>query len=509
MKKDLSFSIIGIVLCVLVLIASISILIGAFQNTGNADPSGDIMQVSPTTPSTADPVSTPTATVPVPTTEVSPTQQTTVPATQPAVAPTPTDPTEMSPSSPEESISPTVPETTPVPTQPSQPSVAEPSATSPSQATTPEPPDDSGIIASGDWDFGPIKWRITSDGVLTIYDGHRHMQEKQEYIWKDYSDMITKIVIGDGILSIPKNAFSNMPNVTEVVLGNSIEFIDVNAFSNCTSLQSLTLPASLEEIRSYAFYGCSSLETIHFSPDGKLASIERSAFAQTNLTEFLAPSSLRTISYSAFEDCHALQTVTLEGGVERVDAHAFRNCTGLKHIVLGESVDSLGGGVFDNCSAVQHLELYSLRMTGFHGPNLTTVIAGYQTGRAGSFSECTSLTDITYLHPYTDIQSYSFSECSSLTEFIIPDGVTHIGVRAFHETGLTQLIIPASVQEIDMFAFQDSALQKVIFCGDAPIFYNRSCFAGTTVEVYYPDDNSTWAEVIQKEFTGTVTWIPY
>lgn len=80
-----------------------------------------------------------------------------------------------------------------------------------------EAPDNNGItvIAGGKWDYGPVTWKVTSDGVLTI-SGNKGIQEYSSYIWKEYSDIVTRIVVEDGITSIPKNAFSDMKNVSSI-----------------------------------------------------------------------------------------------------------------------------------------------------------------------------------------------------------------------------------------------------------------------------------------------------
>ena len=97
---------------------------------------------------------------------------------------------------------------------------------------------------------------------------------------------------------------------------------------------------------------------------------------------------------------------------------------------------------------------------------------GYQT-----FSECSSLTNITIPDNITSIESYAFykciglekvvlgngvinigndafRECSSLTSITLPEGLTRIGRWAFERcVGLTEMHIPASVTDISPDAF--------------------------------------------------------
>lgn len=74
-----------------------------------------------------------------------------------------------------------------------------------------------GVIAQGVWDPG-IYWTLTSDGTLTL-KGNRSIQGREEYIWWNYSDKITKIVVSDGITLIPQRCFMNLKKLKSVYIG--------------------------------------------------------------------------------------------------------------------------------------------------------------------------------------------------------------------------------------------------------------------------------------------------
>lgn len=508
-----------------------------------------------TTPKTQDPDPTdPTDGTTTPTTQ-GPTDGTTVPTTVPPTTQTPTtaptDPTTVPPTTaPVETVPPTTapPETVPPTTAPP---VTEPPVT--------EPPVDSNVIASGNWASLPVYWKVTSDGVLTI-SGNRSVQEASTYVWSEYADIITTIIVEDGITNIPKNAFADMKHATSVYIGNKVEEIDQCAFYHCTSLRSVVFPDSLNAIERGAFSGCTSLERVTFSggsleigdgafanctglkellytPNCGLKTIGEGAFRGSGLVSFVAPPSLRTIDFYAFEGCLSLETVILEGGIKEVYAYSFQNCSSLKTLVLGESITGIHNPFF-GCKALERIELYTSGT--FEGTDkltaLKTLIVGGKAFRMLDFSGCTALESVTIDVPLKEIPANAFNGCTSLTAITLPDTVTNIdnsafrnsglreivlpaslqiiGMRAFENTYITEIIIPSQVQRINSAAFMNCPLKTITFLGDAPeiVPYQAhiitdGAFKNVTATVYYPGNNSTWTEDKRLDYGGTLTWV--
>ena len=128
------------------------------------------------------------------------------------------------------------------------------------------------VIASG-WS-GYTTWTLTSDGTLTFTPTEQKLEDGQTNLknywkvngvltlpWGDYADMITKVVIEEGIHDIGQMAFYALPNLREVVLPESIVEIRNYAFKNCASLTAINLE-DVDFIREGAFYGCSALENV-------------------------------------------------------------------------------------------------------------------------------------------------------------------------------------------------------------------------------------------------------
>ena len=151
-------------------------------------------------------------------------------------------------------------------------------------------PDHVTVIAEG-WS-GYTTWVLTSDGTLTFSPTEQTEggQTNLKNYWKvngvltlpwgEHAELITKVVINEGIHDIGQMAFYELPNLTEVVLPESIVEIRNYAFKNCKSLTTINLDG-VDFIREGAFYGCSALENITFS-EGVV--IEDWAFSKTNVT---------------------------------------------------------------------------------------------------------------------------------------------------------------------------------------------------------------------------------
>ena len=146
---------------------------------------------------------------------------------------------------------------------------------------------------------------------------------------------------------------------------------------------------------------------------------------------------MKSYSNSPWKD-QGITTVKVESGVASIGAGTFRNCSSLTNITLPNSVTNIGAYTFFNCSSLTSITI----------PNGVTSIAN------DTFSGCSSLVSITIPDGVTSIGEWAFDKCSSLTSITIPSSVTSIGIYAFVEcSSLTSITIPSSVTSIGSNAF--------------------------------------------------------
>ena len=148
-----------------------------------------------------------------------------------------------------------------------------------------------------------LKWKLTDKGVLTITGTGKmdNWYSSKGKPWTPHSS-VKQLIIGDGVTTIGKEAFSFCSYLTSITIPNSVTEIGTSAFSSCASLTSITIPNSITTIEEWAFYFCSSL------------------------TSVTIPNSVTTIGERAFSFCSSLTSVTLPNSVTTIGKEAFMQC---------------------------------------------------------------------------------------------------------------------------------------------------------------------------------------
>ena len=221
-----------------------------------------------------------------------------------------------------------------------------------------------------------------------------------------------------GALNIPESV-TNPNDDTDVY---TVTAIGNDAFAGCSALTSVTIPSSVTTISISAFYMCNNLI---YTKENGLKYLGNSENAYHALIE---------------SESKDITSCTINNNCKIIAQYAFYACNGLTSVTIPQSVTIIGSGAFSNCE------------------NLSAVsISGSVTTIDGSaFSRCTSLTSITIPNSVTTIGAFAFSGCSGLTSVTIPNSVTSIGERAFYEcSSLTSVSIPANVTTINNNTFYE------------------------------------------------------
>ena len=167
----------------------------------------------------------------------------------------------------------------------------------------------------------------------------------------EYTGEGGSLVIPEGVTRIGNSAFFGCRKLTDVVIPNSVTDIGNSAFFDC-GLIHVNIPASVTNIEKSAFAYCQSLTSITVDKnnvnykdiDGNLYSKDGKTFIQyaagKTETEFLVPSGVTVVGFSAFDGCKSLTKVETPESVEYIDDYAFSLCESLTDVsILGPKTD--------------------------------------------------------------------------------------------------------------------------------------------------------------------------
>lgn len=285
---------------------------------------------------------------------------------------------------------------------------------------------------------------------------------------------VEKIVIGDTVKSIPKNAFYTCRSVIEVTIGKSVSTIEGSVFRGCENLKTIYFNAeNLNMSSSGHWLYDAPVEKIVIGDNVKFIS-EYVFYNCRNLVEVIIPNSVTSIGKSAFESCTNLEEIAIPNSVISIGEMAFKGCNILTGVNIGNSVTNIGKSAFENCGSLFEVTL----------PNSVTTIG------ERAFYNCNSLKEIAIPPSVTSIEGASFSNCNNLHEVNIPNSVTSIGNFAFSYCScLSKVTIPNSVIFIGQSAFGNCSSLSDVAIGSSVTTIGREAFASCTslVELTIPD----------------------
>ena len=165
----------------------------------------------------------------------------------------------------------------------------------------------------------------------------------------------------------------------------------------------------------------------------------------------------------AFENCSALEEVTILSQCNEIYDFAFSGCTSLREVKFPNTLFTIGNHAFVNCESLREVKfpdtLFKIGDFAFaHCKSLQEVKFPDEMLEIGSsaFTYCTSLQEVQLPNQLPEIRLATFAYCTSLKKVLLPDSLCKIGSIAFYSCGsLGEITIPKKVVSIRIKAFRD------------------------------------------------------
>ena len=207
----------------------------------------------------------------------------------------------------------------------------------------------------------------------------------------------------------------------------------------------ITQPAEDAVLGDTSFTGCAEL----IDKDGFLI-VGNVLYGYYGINaHVVVPPGVKKIGQKAFFEYayDFLKSVILPDGLEEIGREAFYYCHNLTPVFIPDTVVRIGEFAFFHCSSLTNNSL----------PKRVKRIED------GAFLECERLADE---NGFIIIDGILFEYIGGLTEVVVPDGVTRIGIFAFHDNDeLLRVTLPESVKSIGRGAFKSCGNLK---CVDLP-----------------------------------------
>ena len=273
--------------------------------------------------------------------------------------------------------------------------------------------------------------------------------------WHDYNS---------NPLSYAHNLYLNGDLVTELVIPEGVTSIRSQAFSGCTNITSVSIPESVTSIENEAFNGCENLAEVHINSLEAWCNIDfgsnplsyaKNLYLNGELvTDLVIPSTITAIKRNTFNNCQNLTSVVIPEGVTSIEGSAFSGCSGITSINIPKTVTSIENSAFSGCSSLTSITIpegvTSLSYYTFAGcSSLTSIILPESiTSLSGEvFEDCSNLTTVTILGSLTQVEDGNpFSGCSNLKEMILGEKVRKIEAGAFSRIESIEKVIVHATQ---------------------------------------------------------------
>lgn len=272
-------------------------------------------------------------------------------------------------------------------------------------------------------------------------------------------ELVTDLVIPDGVTSISEKAFICCASLTEVSIPPSVTSIGEAAFAYCPNVTAINVPDSVMVIGEDAFCDCDKLTEInvdennpsYMSDNGVLFNKEQTALIDypenKSGSSYTIPDGVTDIGVSALSFCSNLETIHIPDSVTTIESYAFEGCKNLTSLTIPDGVTYLRYAMAVDCEKLASISLPD---------GIMNIDYNVFDGTA-YYKDSSNWTDgVLYINNYLIEASNELSG-----DYAIKDGTRVIASAAMYECkNVTGITIPESVISIGVLVFDGTAYYK-------------------------------------------------
>ena len=187
-----------------------------------------------------------------------------------------------------------------------------------------------------------VNWHINYKGTLTISGTGKMVTEWYSPPWEEYNELITSVVVEEGITEISGSAFCYAINLKTAFIPSTVSVIGSAVFDGCESLEEIKVHDDNVNYKS--------IDGVVFSEDEKILIIYPSNKAGN---EYDIPDSVTTIYDDAFRKVKNLDSLSIPDTVKSIGNGAF-SYSKIDSIVLGNGITKISKQCFEG-SAVKSI----------------------------------------------------------------------------------------------------------------------------------------------------------
>ncbi len=302
------------------------------------------------------------------------------------------------------------------------------------------------------WGLNIGKVTVDKDNAyFTVIDGMLCTKDGKKLVFAPY--------VLSGEISLPDSIENIMPGalvsdkITGLGIGASLREVKPDTFEECYGIESFAVSPENAYFSSYdGVLTDKNVTTVYAYPKNKAGEyvtpdtvriISDRAFSGASSLNGLTLSNVTEIGANSFENCGSLETVDVNGCLDKLGEFAFAGCKTLKNIELPDTLTEIPMGVFSGCEELESFNIpQSLIKVGYKAFDGTEWFNGCNDGFV-------YIGRILYGYKTSFRSPDGSGDPSKPEKLVIKDGTISVSPSALAGSYTTEINIPSSVKYMD------------------------------------------------------------